>query len=300
MQLSASSLPKRRPRGFTLIELLVVITIIGVLVALLLPALAAALNLAESLSCQSNLRQIATAVLAYASDNKGAILPTKITDQNGVNYWCNILANPTRPYLSANDTSSQGGALSTDEGVFRCPVAGPGIISTAAAISDPSSGEAQATARLGHAASGTTPAFMVDCAYFWNGYTGSDTTIMARYPSLSLDASAAANVKIGQVHYLEEIKVRSQLVMAADGVLFDGETSPARIAVRHQGIRNVSRTNFVYYDGHSDSMDRYPNPGWNLEVCPDATLAPIMSRTASGGSAKLDSTLPPYFTLPKR
>ena len=61
------------------------------------------------------------------------------------------------------------------------------------------------------------------------------------------------------------------------------------------------RTNIVYYDGHADSMDRYPNPDWAHEVVTDSTLQGIMSRTSTGATtAKLDSTNPPYFTLPRR
>jgi len=55
-------------RGFTIIELLVVVAVIGVLTALLLPALAAAREKARASSCLSNLHQIGIAVQLYAQD----------------------------------------------------------------------------------------------------------------------------------------------------------------------------------------------------------------------------------------
>jgi prepilin-type N-terminal cleavage/methylation domain-containing protein len=106
--------------GFALIELLVVITIIGILAALLLPALGSAKKHAQRTTCLNNLKQINFAVQLYAGAN-GDILPAATnTDAGTQSQWSPNLFAVFYKSLVKNYVGLQGPSSPQDK-VFACP-----------------------------------------------------------------------------------------------------------------------------------------------------------------------------------
>ena len=124
--------PRRRRRGFTLIELLVVISIIGVLVGLLLPAIGAAREAGRRAQCQSNLHNVTLGILGYVNqqnvfppsgefcedpvntlptDPTTSVVPTWLPNlggkatPNGVPMYSWVV--PILPYLDSQELSDQ-------------------------------------------------------------------------------------------------------------------------------------------------------------------------------------------------
>src|SRR3989304_6136809 len=99
--------------GFTLVELLVVIAIIGILIALLLPAVQAAREAARRLQCSNNLKQVGLALLNYESSNRVFPFGGLGTQGGGFghSWWVRIL-----PFIEQNAVYEKFDQKSVDTG----------------------------------------------------------------------------------------------------------------------------------------------------------------------------------------
>ncbi|MGO8700674.1 MAG: type II secretion system protein [Limisphaerales bacterium] len=121
---------KRVLNAFTLIELLVVIAVIGILAAMLLPALAKAKGQSQGIKCLSNMKQLTGAWLAYSGDNHDGLATNVawagLADEpvdwaSGWEDWSNPDDTDNTNVLQLMSPLGQLWPYSRSLGIYKCP-----------------------------------------------------------------------------------------------------------------------------------------------------------------------------------
>jgi len=111
--------------GFTLIELLVVISIIGLLMAILIPVLGSAREQGRGVACAANLRNLGLALVSYIDDNEQWLPPAEPRDKSDVtshdNWYLNTVLMANMDVDPQRDADGSVLGPPADRTVLTCP-----------------------------------------------------------------------------------------------------------------------------------------------------------------------------------
>jgi prepilin-type N-terminal cleavage/methylation domain-containing protein len=274
--------------GFTLVEILVVIAIIGILVALLLPAIQAAREAARRMQCQNNLRQMGVAIHNFASAKK--VLPTGGTtfyphledylspggqpygpDRQGLGWAFQIL-----PYLeegNAYSIKSTADLMKLLIPAYCCPSRRQ---PTLAKDSGDTSLNNQPSLLFDYV--GATPAMVVGATLPY-----SDTDISATSQAATSfwqSAGSSGTIVPANKQWLGMI-VRTPMWWDSTAKVWvdSGSTHPITFEKVPDGVSNTlmlgeKLVNPMYYEGGSPSDDRGWSDGWDPDIMRCTCVAP--------------------------
>jgi prepilin-type N-terminal cleavage/methylation domain-containing protein len=238
----------RKSYGFTLIELIVVIAIITILAGILLPTLSHAKGMARATDCRNNLKQLGTINRLYSVQYNGALVQALEVVE--------VAVSPNE-YLNVVDLLVERTALIDDETIFRCP--------ELMGDTNPYSGK-PLTRNTGikpidygwSALGGVNDSrgifwvskrkknTVAEYPFYYGPYKEQELT----HPSTTVMAADAA------IMLRAADDLFTSLVRRTSGAHFKDEGDRFAWSFKPYGMRHDLCAQFVYYDGHVESLER--------------------------------------------
>jgi len=259
--------------GFTLVELLVVIGIIGVLIAILLPALSRARSTAKSTQCLSNLRGIGQAALLYANDFDDAVLPCSVSGTGGDDFWPFLLQ--ARKYLPKSSDQNPTSAGVDSKSVLMCPSISEAPPSSTGTETGDARRATSVVVALAGSVDGQTGPLVTQWSYGINGsVNGGSVGYTAWVPCRAISYNPnglVQTLKPPAALRRGNLPNATQLAFLFDGAEANWWTNGgARVDGRIDGTRHgksdptkkgtTGSTNVLFFDGHVESFSRAELP----------------------------------------
>ena len=218
-------------RAFTLIELLVVVAIICVLLAIMLPAMSRAQDMAQLASCQSNLKQLGSGMALYSTDNNG-IFPCWGWEFLEPNYNTPVqppnVLSPSGAMPAAGLKTGLIWPYASNEEVYRCSV--------------------YPTRKANNAAGNPIWGFPPYFTYMVNGQAGYSINNPNWYVTMN-------TVRPGPNQVMMLMECNDTDISAFDNgvLLFAAPYGPG--TTDSLGVYHLNGGNMVMYDGHTQYMN---------------------------------------------